>query len=206
MFIEDGKGKMKPVLHVVDAGTRFQAAAFLLKVDTVSIWQTLLRIWAITYVGFPESVHTDQGSVFMSKEWDFNCASSGIQLRHTGTESHNSLGAGETYHAILRRIYQKVRADHKTLSPDLSLSLAVHAVNDTVGPHGLCPTLLVFGVIPKMPDVTPNTFPAQQERLRAMVSARAEYEKYVGRALVNRGLRSIPPPATDHKYMPGDYA
>ena len=78
---------MKPVLHVVDAGARFQAAAFLLKVDTVSIWQTFLRIWATTYVGFPESVLTDQGSVFMSKEWAFNCASSGIQLRHTGTES-----------------------------------------------------------------------------------------------------------------------
>ena len=203
--MEDGKGKKQPVIHAVDAGTRFQAAAFLLKVDAVPIWQTFLRIWATTYVRFPESVLTDQGSVFMSKEWAFNCASSGIQLRHTGTEGHNSLGACDTYHAILRRIYQPVRADQNTLPPDLCLSVAVNAVNDTVGPHGLCPTLLVFGVIHKMPDVTPNAVPAQQQRLRAMVTARAEYEKYFGRALVNRGLRSIPPPAADRKYMSGDY-
>ena len=196
---------MKPFLHVVDARTRFQATEFLLKFDAVFIWHTFLRIWAANYVGSPESVLTYQGSVFMSKEWAFNCASSGMQLRHTGTESHNSRGTGENYHAILRQIYQKVRVDHKTLSPDLCLSLAVHAVNDTVGQHRLCHTLLVFGFIPKMTYVTPNAFPVQQERLLAMITARAEYEKYVGRALVNRGLRSIPPPAADHKYMPGDY-
>ncbi len=34
--------------------------------------------------------------------------------------------------------------------------MAVKAVNDTVGPEGLCPTLLVFGTIPRPAKMTPS--------------------------------------------------
>ena len=83
---------------------------------------------------------TDQGSVFVSKEWTTSCHSSNIDLRHTGTESHNSLGNGETYHAMLRRIYNKVRLEHPDFSPELVLSLSTKAMNDTAGPNGLVPS------------------------------------------------------------------
>ncbi len=82
---------------------------------------------------------TDLGSVFVSAEWKYNCELMDIHLKQTGTESHNSIGAGETYHSILRRIYNNVRTDFKSVSADTCLSLATKAVNDSVGPHGLCP-------------------------------------------------------------------
>lgn len=55
-----------------------------------------LKIWGTSYVEFPESLLTDQGSVFMLKAWKFNTNLAHIELVHTGPESHNSLGAGET--------------------------------------------------------------------------------------------------------------
>lgn len=208
MYLEASKtkkGNQKPVLHIVDVGTKFQNAAFLPALDTTTIWNTFIKIWASLYVGFPESMLTDQGSVFMSKEWEYNCESASIELRHTGTESHNSLGAGETYHALLRRVYQKTRHGHPSLAPDLCLSITVKAVNSTVGPDGLCPQLLVFGIMPRFPTISKEEFPAQKERLRAMRTAREEYDRLVSRSIVDRGLRTLPPPAADHKFLPGDF-
>lgn len=197
--------KQRPVLHIVDVGTKFQNAAFPPSLDTTTIWNTFVKIWTAMYVGFPERMLTDQGSVFVSKEWEYNCELAKIELKHTGTESHNSLGSDETYHALMRRVYCKTRAEHPTVPEDVSLALTVKAINSTVGPDGLCPQLLVFGILPRPPGISPNELPAQKERFRALRTARDEYEKLVSKELVNRGLRSIPPPAADHKYMPGDF-
>jgi hypothetical protein len=41
MFMED----RKPVLHVVDAGTTFQAVTFLEGEDAVSMWNEFLGCW-----------------------------------------------------------------------------------------------------------------------------------------------------------------
>jgi hypothetical protein len=98
----------RPALHVVDTGTTFGAATFLDEQSFGSVWNALLRCWSTIYVGFPMSMLTDQGSVFLSIDWKASCAALGIRLRHTGTESHNSLGTGERFHAPLRRIYNKV--------------------------------------------------------------------------------------------------
>jgi hypothetical protein len=73
-----------------------------------------------------------------------------IELRATGTESHNSLRQGETYHSILRHVYNKVSLTHPDLPSELMLALAVKAMNDTAGPHGLVPSLLLFGVLPRI--------------------------------------------------------
>jgi hypothetical protein len=60
------------------------------------------------------------------------------------------LTVGERYHDPLRRIYRKLRHDFPNLSESLAHSLANKAMNDTVGPEGLVPTLLVFGRVPRL--------------------------------------------------------
>lgn len=205
VFLKDKKGKNSPVLHIIDEGTNFQAASFLPKSDVSTVWNTFLKIWATSYVGFPESMLTDQGSVFISKEWSFNCSEENITLKHTGTESHNSLGSGETYHAILRRIFSRTRSEFPNLPVDICLSLAIKAINSTVGPSGLCPQLLVFGIMPKIPQISPQSFPTQIERMKALQFAQKEYERIVSREIIARGLKKIPPPSSNHKFLPGDY-
>lgn len=171
----------------------------------MTVWNTFLKIWATIYVGFPESLLTDQGSVFLSRDWKFNCELAEIELLHTGTESHNSLGAGETFHDYLRRVFQKSMADHKSVAPDVVLALSIKAINSTVGPQGLCPQLLVFGVLPRLPDMSMKDFPNHRERMRVLTTARKEFERITAEKVIKRGLRKMPPPAANHVYQPGDF-
>jgi hypothetical protein len=148
MFLDD----RQPVLHVVDAGTTYQAAAFLPGEDSTTVWNTLIRCWSHCYVGHPQGILADQGSVFCSEEFKSNCAVHEIELRSTGTESHSSLGAGERYHDPLRRVYQKLSLENRYVPRESLLQASVYAMSSTMGPEGLIPALLVFGMIPRLPS------------------------------------------------------
>jgi hypothetical protein len=139
-------GKQCSTLTIVDTGTTFGAASFLPSASAKAVWDAFLKCWTTMYTGFPDSMLTDQGSLFTSADWHIACNSAKIRLRHTGTESQNSFGAGERYHSRLRRVFKKVSDEYPSLSPDLRLSLSVKAMNDCVGPEGLVPSILVFGV------------------------------------------------------------
>lgn len=76
---------------------------------------------------------------------------SGIKFQPYGVESPNALGVGERYHTYLRTIANKVQAEKPHNSEKQALSLAVNAIKDTAGPSGLVPTLLVFGIMPRIP-------------------------------------------------------
>eukprot|EP00171_Calliarthron_tuberculosum_P003375 IDg3375t1 len=80
-------------------GTRFNAATFLPALDVSTVWKSFIKIWATMYIGMPESMLVDQGSVFVADEWRSACEMNNVELRETGTESHNSLSAGESYHS-----------------------------------------------------------------------------------------------------------
>jgi hypothetical protein len=67
-------------------------------------------------------------------------------------EAHNSIGKVEKYYTPLRRVYKIIRTELKEegIDDEVCLQMAVKAINDTVGPNGLVPTLLVFGAYPRM--------------------------------------------------------
>jgi hypothetical protein len=183
----------KAILHVVDSGTNFSAARFLAGQDTKTIWNTFLYMWVTMYTGYPSSILTDQGSVFTGKEWIDLCAKASVSLRTTGTESHNSLGQGETY--------QKVAMTHAELPDELSLALSVKAMNDTAGPHGLVPSLLLFGVLPRFPEID-GQLPDQDTRLKSMALAREEYEKLISQSRISSSMRKKAPPAANYRFVP----
>ncbi|KAF1934571.1 hypothetical protein EJ02DRAFT_490997 [Clathrospora elynae] len=73
----------------------------------------------------------------------------GITCKQVPIEAHWSIGKVERYHAPLRRAYEIMRAElDLSTHNDAVLQMAVKAVNDTAGPNGLVPTLLVFGAYP----------------------------------------------------------
>lgn len=111
-------------------------------------------------------------------------------------ESHNALGVGERYHSFLRRIYRRVRADHPSRPVSHALSLDVSAMNQTAGPSGLLPMLLVFGLVPRMP-VSPVDLPKQKQRLLAMRTARDEMRRRLARDRLRTALRTRVPPASE---------
>lgn len=109
---------------------------------------------------------------------------------------------GERYHAYLRAVYRKVRMEHPELDQGAVLALSTAGMNQTARPGGLIPTLLVFGMIPRMP-VAPLQLPSQRDRVLAVLTARKEMQEQVARARVRTALTSPVPAAADRDFPPG---
>ena len=65
--------------------------------------------------------------------------------------------------------------------------MAVKAVNNTAGPNGLVPTLLVYGAYPRISNLGPPT-PSIIERAAAIQKAIAEIVKLRAKQTVNNAL------------------
>ncbi|CDF36767.1 unnamed protein product [Chondrus crispus] len=191
-----------PVLHVVDKDTKFSAAAFLGKETADATWNTFMNIWVCVYIGFPDAMATDQGPQFKSQRWKTLLLLAGIKHFQSGVQSHNALGVGERYHAFLRDIYRKVRLQHPGIERSHCLSLSLKAMNDTAGYHGLVPTLLVFGAMPRIP-IVPMDLPAQMNRMKAMESARKEMASVMAKERLSRAVRMNVPSAADKDIVIG---
>lgn len=59
--------KSKPILHIVDEGTCFNAFRFLSRIYTSYILKTIIQCWNLVYIGLPNRILTDQGSQFGDK-------------------------------------------------------------------------------------------------------------------------------------------
>ena len=83
----------------------------------------------------------------------------GITTKSVPVEAHWSIGQVERAHPILRRAYCIIAEELKSegISKQTMLQMAVKAVNDTSGPDGLVPTLLVFGAYPRITEFDPPT-------------------------------------------------
>ena len=90
----------------------------------------------------------DHGSAFTSNEWKELAEENGVVVKLTGIQHHNGIGLCERYHGPLRTIFRRIRKECPDIDKDLALKSAVKAMNDTVGPEGLVPSLLAFGIHP----------------------------------------------------------
>lgn len=166
----------KPVLHVVDEATAFNAARFLPEISAKATWDALRLCWIDTYQGPPDFIVTDAGRNFASEEFRNNAKTMDVQVKEVPTEAHNSVGKIERYHGPLRRAYTIIRAELQAISKELSLQMAVKAINDTAGPNGLVPTLLVFGAYPRITQDSPPS-PSIIERGEAVRKAMMEVRR-----------------------------
>ena len=96
----------------------------------------------------------------------------------TTSKALTDLGKLERYHGPLRRAYEVITADLQGTgtTAEYTLQMAVKAVNDTAGPDGLVPTLLVFGTYPRMTDSSPPS-PSIEARANVVRKAMAEVRK-----------------------------
>ncbi|KAI0992010.1 hypothetical protein K3495_g16176, partial [Podosphaera aphanis] len=168
----------KPALHVVDDATGFGAARFLTDMSSANVWNTLRYCWIDVYQGPPEYIVHDAGTNFVSKEFQQLAKSMAITTKEVPVEAHNSVGKVERYHAPLRRAYDILSNElhGEKITKDMILQMAQKAVNDSAGPDGIIPTLLVFGAYPRMIDLDPPT-PSIQKRAKAIHSATEEVRK-----------------------------
>lgn len=140
-----------PVLHIVCTPTHFGNAMWIPSKSAKDIWLTFLHCWSTVYLGHPKKIQSDRKSSVNSKMFHNLALSNSIALQLSPVEAQKAIGAGEQYYAPLRRIYLVLQWSHSTLTPQLTLRLAVKGINDTMGPERLVPLLFVFGVIPSLP-------------------------------------------------------
>lgn len=70
----------------------------------------------------------------------------GITYHQIPVKAHWLIGKVEKYHTPIPRIYNIIQAETRgIISKNAMLQMAFKAVNNTAGPNGLVPTLLVFG-------------------------------------------------------------
>jgi len=179
----------KPVLHVVDASTGFQAAGFLPNFSARATWETLKRCWLDTYLGPPDVITVDAGTNFASTEFKAEARLAGITCHQIPIEAHWSIGKVERFHQPLRRAFEILRAECPDTNDEALLQGAVKAVNDTAGPNGLVPTLLVFGA---MPRITKDSAPSanQVKRAEALNKAMTELRKLVAKRKIQDALNT----------------
>ena len=136
----------RPVLHIVDVATRFSAARFLPKVSSEPVFEFIIMCWSSVYTDLPHCMRVDEGSQFckifaeLSAIHEFNVKKSGIQSR-------NSLSVGERYREPLFHIYLKLKADSPSMQRQVLLALAVKSMSNTLGPEGIVPSSVVFGLL-----------------------------------------------------------
>ena len=99
------------------------------------------------------------------------------------------------YHTVLRRAFSIITAEIPDASRDVVLQITVKAVNDTAGPDGLVPTLLVFGAYPRMTVLDPPA-PSITQRATAIQKAMTEIAKLKAQRQVTDALRTRNGPDT----------
>ena len=110
-------------------------------------------------------------------------------------EAHWSIGLVERYHQPLRRAYEIIKTESPDTPREMTLQIVVKAVNDTAGPDGLVPTLLVFGAYPKIADSDTLTTTVAQ-RARAIQLAMKEVTRLHAQQMIQKALAARNGPDT----------
>jgi hypothetical protein len=186
----------QPVLHVVDEATRYQAGRWLQNISAKTTWDTLRMCWIDTYLGPPDQITTDAGKNFASKEFNQLATTLGTKVKIIPVEAHNSIGIAERYHGPVRRAYQIIVVEIRDIDKDMALQMAFKAINDSAGPDGLIPTLLVFGAYPRMTEFDAPS-PTTTQRATAIKKAMAEIQKMRAKRQVADALNTRNGPNTD---------
>ena len=192
-----------PILHVVDEATRFQAGRWLQNISARHTWDILRTCWIDTYLGPPDLIVHDAGKNFMSKEFKQYAITMGVNTKGVPVEAHNSIGMVERYHGPIRRAYQIIATELPDLDKNMALQMAFKAINDSVGPDGLVPTLLVFGAYPRMAESDAPS-PSVTQRAAAIKKAMSEIQKLRAERQVADALnmRNGPQTTTIHDLPP----
>ena len=130
------------ILTMMDMFSKYPKAIALKRVDNESVLEAMLEVFSRH--GIPETILTDQGSVFMSRLTKLVCHTLGIEQIRTSPYHPQSDGALERWHASLKGMLKRSEADLKYW--DRHLRYLLFAYRDT--PHcitGFSPFSLLFG-------------------------------------------------------------
>lgn len=107
----------------------------------------------------------------MARPFQSSAAMMSIKTQPIIVEAQFSMTFVKRYHTPLRRAYQILRKIFPDIDQEEALQYAVKAINDSVGPDGPVPTLLVYGALPRLR--LPTDMPAVGTMQRAVAGRKA---------------------------------
>ncbi len=122
------------------------------------------------YQGLPNIIVSDAGKNFVSEEFRQHALSLDIDIKEILVKAYNSIGKVERYHSPLRRAYDILTKELPAVNKEALLQIVVKAINDSAGPDGIVPTLLVFSAYPRLTKDSPPS-PSITERAEAIHKA-----------------------------------
>ena len=145
-------------------------------------WNIIAEFWKPIFTDFPAIIAADWQSCFRAKWFKNTCIILSMHAKATAAENHNSLGLCERCFTAMRRILNKLKIHFLYIVKKQWLSLAAHAVDNTAGPYGLKPTVLLFGTTLRIPlPSVDNMRVDEKARFQAMEIARKEMATITGR-------------------------
>jgi hypothetical protein len=131
----------------------------------------------------------DSGKQFTSKEFAQYANTMGIKVKIVPVEAHNSIGIVECYHGPIRYAYLIIITEIQGIDKDMVLQMAFKAINDTAGPDGLVPTLLVYSTLSRMVEYD-TPLPTIAQYSAALKKAITEIQKLRAKRQVNNALNT----------------
>ena len=141
------------------------------------------------YLGPPEIIVHDTGTQFTSSEFMQSAKAMGSHTKCVPVEVYYSISIVERYYVPLRRAYEIITKELLHVTKHYVLQMAVKATNDIAGPDGLVPTLLVFGIFPRM-SINDTSSATTIERGRTIRKAMKEVAELHAKRHVNEALRT----------------
>jgi len=122
-----------------------------------------------------------------------------ISTKAIPVKAHWSIRLVKQAYPVLWRAYQIITDECKDIQKELALQMAVKAVNNTTGPNGLVPTLLVYGAYLRISKLDPPA-PSITEQAAAIWKAMAKIVKLWAKQTVNNALHYCNRPNTTLVY------
>jgi hypothetical protein len=119
----------------------------------------------------------------------------GIKVKIVPVETHNLIRIMERYHSPVRQAYNIISTEIQDIDKDMALQMTFKAVNDTAGPDGLVPTLLVYGALSRMVEYDAPS-PTIAQYSAALKKATMEIQKLRAKRLVADALGTRNRPST----------
>jgi hypothetical protein len=112
-----------------------------------------------------------------------------IKVKEVLVKAHNSVGQVKRYYAPLRHAYEIIQAELKDehINKEMMLQMAVKAINDSAGPDGIVPILLVFGAYLQLTEIDPSS-PSVIKRAKAICAATKEVRRLYTKRQVKDAL------------------
>ncbi len=185
----------KPILHVVNKGTRYQASYQLQNISTTHTQNALRKCQINMYLGPPDQLIIDTRKQFTSKEFNQHVTTIGIKVKIVPIKAHNSIRIVKHYHSPVQQAYSIISTKIQGINKDIALQIAFKAINNTAGPDSLVPILLVYSALSRIVKYD-APLPTIAQHSAALKKAIVEIQKMRAKRQVTKALKTRNRPST----------